>query len=154
MSIKERGRENTCSTFINTQSCFVCKSQYVEKLATWCRFGSAGAFLAKTAAVMISLIMSVMAAFYWTCRAGGSSWKATLRTLQMEMLFFFQLNFCHNLLEVTDTVDATCWKLFYLVRLLSIAAKLKHIRITNHWLTLSRHVCDASWGKPSGGFPN
>lgn len=79
---------------------------------------SAGAFLVKTAVVMISLIMSVMAAFYWTVAGHGVlSWKAKP---QMEVLFFFELNFCHNLLEVTDTVDAACWKLFYSVRLLSI----------------------------------
>lgn len=50
--------------------------------------------------------MSVMSAFYWTVAGQGSlSWKAKL---QMKLLFFFQLNFCHNLLEVTDAVDASC----------------------------------------------
>lgn len=35
-----------------------------------------------------------------------------------------------------------------------VGVEPKHIRITTHRLTWSRLVCDASWGKPSGGFPS
>lgn len=63
------------------------------------------------------LNMSAMSVLDWTV-AGlrGLSWQG----LQMKPLFFFQLNFCRDLLEVTDAVDATCWKLFYSVRSLGL----------------------------------
>lgn len=55
--------------------------------------------------VLIGLIVSVMSAFSWTV-AGfrGLNWKAKL---QIKLLFCFQLNFFHDLLELTDSVDAT-----------------------------------------------